>query len=63
MQTNHLVTAARRSLLFLMVALLFDRGGKIVFVHADPDYKVRMKGVEVLAAAKAAATTSDALQK
>jgi len=42
---------------------ILDRGGKIVFVHADPDYKVRMKGAEVLAAAKAAATTSDALQK
>jgi len=42
---------------------ILDRGGKIVFVHADPDYKVRMKGAEVLAAAKAAATTSDAPQK
>ena len=42
---------------------ILDRGGKIVFVHADPDYKVRMKGAEVLAAAKAAATTSDAHQK
>jgi hypothetical protein len=41
---------------------ILDHGGKIVFVHADPDYKVRMKGAEVLAAAKAAATTSDALQ-
>ena len=42
---------------------ILDRGGKIVFVHADPDYKVRMKGVEVLAAAKAAVTASDASQK
>jgi peroxiredoxin len=42
---------------------ILDRGGKIVFAHADPDYRVRMKGVEVLAAAKAAATTSDARQK
>ena len=42
---------------------IVDRGGNIVFVHADPDYKVRMKGAEVLAAAKAAATTFDALRK
>jgi peroxiredoxin len=42
---------------------ILDRAGKIVFAHADPDYKVRMKGVEVLAAAKAAATTSDTRQK
>jgi peroxiredoxin len=42
---------------------VLDRTGKIVFVHADPDYKVRMKGAEVLAAAKTAATASDALQK
>jgi peroxiredoxin len=42
---------------------IVDRGGKIVFVHADQDYKVRMKGAEVPAAAKVAATTSDALQK
>jgi hypothetical protein len=26
--------------------------GKIVFVHADPDYKLRMKGAEALAAVK-----------
>jgi peroxiredoxin len=38
---------------------IVDRGGKIVFIHADPDYKVRVKGAEVLVAA----TTSDALQK
>ena len=42
---------------------ILDRAGKIVFVHADPDYKVRMKGAEVLAAAKTAATTSGAVQK
>jgi peroxiredoxin len=41
---------------------VLDRGGKIVFVHADPDYRVRMKGAEVLAAAKAAAI-SDARQR
>jgi peroxiredoxin len=41
---------------------ILDRGGKIVFVHADPDYRVRMKGAEVLAAAKAAAI-SDARQR
>ena len=41
---------------------ILDRGGKIVFVHADPDYKVRMKGAEVLAAAKAA-VISDVHQK
>ncbi|MFY9988394.1 MAG: peroxiredoxin-like family protein [Chthoniobacterales bacterium] len=41
---------------------ILDRGGKIVFVHSDPDYKVRMKGAEVLAAAKAAAI-SDARQR
>ncbi|HZC35510.1 MAG TPA: hypothetical protein VE242_07850 [Chthoniobacterales bacterium] len=42
---------------------ILDRTGKIVFVHADPAYEVRMKGAEVLAAAKTAATISDAVQK
>jgi peroxiredoxin len=37
--------------------------GKIVFVHADPDYKVRMKGAEVLAAAAKSAAASEAPQK
>ncbi len=34
---------------------ILDRSGKIVFIHADPDYKVRMKGSDVLSAAQAAA--------
>jgi peroxiredoxin len=42
---------------------IIDRTGKIVFVHADPDYKVRMKGAEVLAAAKRSVNASDAPQK
>ena len=54
-QTHHILPVP--------AVFIVDRGGNIVFVHADPDYKVRMKGAEVLAAAKAAATTSDALQK
>ena len=54
-QTHHILP--------IPAVFIVDRGGTIVFVHADPDYKVRMKGAEVLAAAKAAATTSDALQK
>jgi len=54
-QTHHILPVP--------AVFIVDRGGKIVFVHADPDYKVRMKGAEVLAAAKAAETTSDALQK
>jgi len=33
---------------------IIDRKGKILFAHTDPNYKVRMKGDEVLAAAKAA---------
>jgi peroxiredoxin len=54
-QTHHILPVP--------AVFIVDRGGKIVFVHADPDYKVRMKGAEVPAAAKAAAITSDALQK
>ena len=54
-QTHHILPVP--------AVFILDRAGKIVFVHADPDYKVRMKGAEVLAAAKSAATTSDALQK
>ena len=48
-QTHHILPVP--------AVFILDRGGKIIFVHADPDYKVRMKGAEVLAAAKAAATT------
>lgn len=33
---------------------LIDAKGKIVYVHSNPDYKVRMKGAEIVAAAKAA---------
>lgn len=33
---------------------LIDAKGKIVYVHSNPDYKVRMKGTEIVAAAKAA---------
>ena len=54
-QTHHILPVP--------AVFILDAEGKIVFVHADPDYKVRMKGSEVLAAAKAAATASDALQK
>ena len=54
-QTHHILPVP--------AVFILDRGGKIAFVHADPDYKVRMKGAEVLAAAKTAATTSNALQK
>ena len=54
-QTHHILPVP--------AVFILDRRGKIVFVHADPDYKVRMKGAEVLAAAKAAAPTSGALQK
>jgi AhpC/TSA family len=54
-QTQHILAVP--------AVFIVDRGGNIVFVRADPDYKVRMKGAEVLAAAKAAATTFDALRK
>jgi peroxiredoxin len=54
-QTHHILPVP--------AVFVLDRAGKIVFVHADPDYKVRMKGAEVVAAAKTAITTSDALQK
>lgn len=33
---------------------LIDKDGKIVFVHSNPDFKVRMKGEEIVAAAKEA---------
>ncbi len=33
---------------------ILDRKGQIVFVHSNPDYKVRLKGDDVVAAAKAA---------
>ena len=36
---------------------LIDKDGKIVFVHSNPDYKVRMKGDEILAAAKEASNS------
>ena len=41
---------------------IINRTGEIVFVHADPDYKVRMKGAEVLAAAAKSAAASEAPQ-
>lgn len=31
---------------------LIDKGGKIVFLYSNPDYKVRLKGPEILKAAK-----------
>ena len=43
-QTHHILPVP--------AVFILDRTGKVVFVHADPDYKVRMKGAEVLAAAK-----------
>ena len=30
-----------------------DAKGKITYVHSDPDYKVRLKGSDLVAAAKA----------
>jgi hypothetical protein len=42
---------------------ILGRTAKLAFVHADPDYEVRMNGAEVLAAAKTTAPTSEALQK
>jgi len=33
---------------------LIDAKGKIVYVHSNPDYKVRMKGAEIVAVAKEA---------
>lgn len=33
---------------------IIDAKGKIVFSHSNPDYKVRMKGEEIVAAAKSA---------
>ena len=36
---------------------LIDKDGKIVFVHSNPDYKLRMKGDEILAAAKSASAS------
>lgn len=29
---------------------IVDKGGKIIFVHSNPDYKVRLKGSEILTA-------------
>ena len=52
-QTHHILPVP--------AVFILDRTGKIVFVHADPDYTARMKGAEVLAAAKTAATTSKAV--
>ena len=54
-QTHHILPVP--------AVFIIDRTGKIVFVHADPDYKVRMKGAEVLAAAKQSLSASDAPQK
>jgi hypothetical protein len=42
--------------------LLSTVQAKSSFVHADPDYKVRMKGAEVLAAAAKSAAASEAPQ-
>lgn len=50
-------------ILAVPAVFIVDRGSNIVFVRADPDYKLRMKGAEVLAVAKAAATTFDAPRK
>jgi peroxiredoxin len=54
-QTHHILP--------IPAVFIIDRIGKIVFVHANPDYKVRMKGAEVLAAAKTAASTLETPQK
>lgn len=35
---------------------LIDKEGKIVFVHSNPDYKVRMKGEDIVAAATKASS-------
>jgi peroxiredoxin len=37
---------------------IIDRGGKIVYVHSNPDFKVRMAGSDLLAVAKRLAITS-----
>jgi peroxiredoxin len=54
-QTHHILPVP--------AVFIIDRTGRVVFVHADPDYKVRMKGSEVLAAAKKSAPASDGPQK
>ena len=54
-QTHHILPVP--------AVFIIDRTGKIVFVHADSDYKLRMKGAEVLAAAKQSVSASDAPQK
>lgn len=54
-QTHHILPVP--------AVFIIDRTGRIAFVHADPDYKVRMKGAEVLAAAKTVTTASDTPQK
>ena len=54
-QTHHILPVP--------AVFIINRTGKIVFVHADPDYKVRMKGAEVLAAAAKSAAASEAPQK
>jgi peroxiredoxin len=54
-QTHHILPVP--------AVFIIDRTGKIVFVHADPDYKVRMTGAEVLAAAAKSASASNAPQK
>jgi peroxiredoxin len=54
-QTHHILPVP--------AVFIINRTGEIVFVHADPDYKVRMKGAEVLAAAAKSAAASEAPQK
>jgi peroxiredoxin len=54
-QTHHILPVP--------AVFIINPAGKIVFVHADPDYKVRMKGAEVLAAAAKSAAASEAPQK
>jgi hypothetical protein len=54
-QTHHILPVP--------AVFIVNRTGEIVFVHADPDYKVRMKGAEVLAAAAKSAAASEAPQK
>ena len=46
-------------ILAVPAVFIVDHGGNIVFVRADSDYKLRMKGAKVLAAA----STFDALRK
>ena len=49
-------------ILAVPAVFIVDHGGNIAFVRADSDYKVRMKGAKVLAAARAA-SSFEALRK